>query len=507
MNKVYALLLGVGDYEKMNIVNLPTYKNDVAMLGSAIVSGLNVPRDNIRLMVGENNNGYIETKDLAKAISSFKNLLNCNDTFIFYFSGHGRDRNMILSNGQIELQSVIDFIENLPSKNKIVILDCCYSGKFVTAGARELQFEDSLNDFVGHGIAVMASSAADEVARLGPNGGCSAYTGALSTAIIANKKVRKGKLSLEDINDETQHLIRAWNNQNPDKAQHPIFRTSMGGTIFFTVKEDDSYKQMEICKETDAYVIKEVKPLSSGVDKRLSAFIIPKYDLTLDELARITIEIAETIKYAEVYVSEESEKKFEGYPARAVWCYFGNDNTDIINHLYFAYTIWAADDEMRVKFFRDNRHSRIHKGIYMYENTSYDVLKKMQESTMSREEFVRRNQELLSEIVSLAEQFIVDMQEVANQTVTIDKIKEVYQNWITSVKKKYISLSDGDIAPDDLHMWSEGIMQLAGYIVDFAILLDSETITDRELWLINNAKKQYYEYLEKLKEVEKKTRF
>ena len=59
-------------------------------------------------------------------------------------------------------------------------------------------------------------------------------------------------LSLEDINDETQHLIRAWNNQNSDKAQHPIFRTSMGGTIFFTVKEDDSYKQMEICKETDS---------------------------------------------------------------------------------------------------------------------------------------------------------------------------------------------------------------------------------------------------------------
>ena len=62
-------------------------------------------------------------------------------------------------------------------KNKIVILDCCYSGNFTTAGAREMQFEESVADFAGHGIAIMASSAANEVSRFDPNGKGSIYTG------------------------------------------------------------------------------------------------------------------------------------------------------------------------------------------------------------------------------------------------------------------------------------------------------------------------------------------
>ena len=74
-----------------------------------------------------------------------------------------------------------------------------------------------MDEFVGHGIAIMASSAADEVSRLGPNGNHSMFTGALSTAIALNKKVTKGKTSLDDIYDETLHLVKAWNKENPGK--------------------------------------------------------------------------------------------------------------------------------------------------------------------------------------------------------------------------------------------------------------------------------------------------
>ena len=59
----YALLIGVGDYQKLNILNLPTYSMDLMLIGSALMSGLKLPRDHIRILAGEENKGYVTRKD------------------------------------------------------------------------------------------------------------------------------------------------------------------------------------------------------------------------------------------------------------------------------------------------------------------------------------------------------------------------------------------------------------------------------------------------------------
>ena len=508
---IFALLIGVGNYEKMNIVNLPTYRMDLALLGTAINAGLKVPYDNIRLMAGNDNNGYLTTTDLAKAIADFRSKLGSEDTFIFYFSGHGRDRNIIFSNGQVELQSVIDFIEKLPAKNKIVILDCCYSGKFKTAGARQMSFEESVEDFAGHGIAVLASSAADEVSRLGPNGNHSMFTGALSTAIGLNKRIREGKTSLNDIYDEMMHLVKAWNQANPRKEQQPIFRSSIGGTIFFQVEEYKPYQQMQLSYETEGYVVDRIEPLSAPSIKRLCAFVVLKSKVELTDLPGITKEIAERIKYAEIYSTAQSEARFEGTPARAVWCYFGFDEDDMINHNHFAYTIWAADDEMRQTNFKPNRNAIVCDDIYIFENKSYELVKKIQQRTQTREEFIEDNKRLLTTIVNMAERFIADLQEVKNKVVTIEEMQERYGDWIKNVRRKYIQLTDGDVPPNDLHDWSEEITSLAGWILDCSLLLENEkgdgVIGNRETWLIDHSIRRYYEGVEKIRKIEEEIEF
>lgn len=505
-NNVYALIIGTGDYEEMNIVNLPTYRMDLTMIGSAIMSGLKVPKDNVRILAGEDNNGYVRTLDIAKAISNFQSLLTEEDTFIFYYSGHGKDGNLILSNGQLELQSVINYVEKLPSKNKIAILDCCYSGKFETQGAHQMHFYDTVEDFAGHGIAIMASSAANEVSRLGPGNNHSMFTGALSTAIAMNKRIEKGRLSLNAINEEMQFLVSAWNKQNPSKEQQPIFRTSMGGTIYFQVEEYTPYQTMTFEKEAESYRIVSVEPLSSLEEKRLCAFVIPKNHCELTDLPLITKEVAGQIKYAEIFSTDKSEKQFERMPATAVWCYFGRDESDIVNHLHFAYTIWARDKKTQDKYFKSNRNAIVIDDIYVFENKSYDMLKKMQEPTVSREQFIDDNRKLLASIINMAELFIVDLQEVVNKTITIEKMQQKYEDWIIRVRKRYLRLTDGDIAPDDLHDWSEEIVSLAGWILDLSLLLenrkDDGIIGEREMWLIKNAIKHYHESLEKLKELE-----
>ena len=50
---IYALLIGVGDYQKLNILNLPTYSMDLMLMASALTSGLKIPREQIRLLAGE----------------------------------------------------------------------------------------------------------------------------------------------------------------------------------------------------------------------------------------------------------------------------------------------------------------------------------------------------------------------------------------------------------------------------------------------------------------------
>ena len=80
---IYALLIGVGDYEKNDIANLPSYRMDLAMMCSSLMSGLKIPRDNIRLMAGKDNCGYVTMLDVAKAIAGFASLLPDDSTFIF----------------------------------------------------------------------------------------------------------------------------------------------------------------------------------------------------------------------------------------------------------------------------------------------------------------------------------------------------------------------------------------------------------------------------------------
>lgn len=507
---LYALLVGIGDYEKMNISNLGTYRMDLNLIGTAIISGLKCPRDHIRVLAGNDNNGYVSTTDLAKAINGFKALLSNDDTFIFYYSGHGLDERLIFSNGQLELQSVIDFIDNLTAKNKLVILDCCHAGDFKTAGVKKFMFMDSVDCFAEHGIAVLASTSGDELARLDTDNNHSMFTGSLSTAIVSNRSVRRGLLDLNDIYAETKRLVEIWNKKNPGKEQTPVFRTCLGGTIYFPVEEYKPYEAMQFSVETDRYTVDRVEPLSTVSEKRLCAFVVLKSEYSKEEIAEIAKEISEGIKYADVYSSEKFEYLFEGTSAKCVWIYYGYDNSDMINRLHAMYTIWAAPD-VRNKYYKPNSYSEIVDDIYIWHNTSYTMLKEMQKPTVSRAEYILQNKKFLSIFINMAGQFVVDMQAVANEELTPEDLQRRYREWVILVKERYINLSDLDVPPDDLRDWSNEISNLAGCVLNLSFMLEGDKnnheITDREQWLINDSVRQYNESLKRLADIEKNTVF
>ena len=98
---------------------LPLCANDVQAVKKALIAGLNVSESNIMVC---GHHGTATTKDLITGLySSISGTAN-EDTFIFYFSGHGGKNVLALSDGNLNLQSLIDVIEKIPAKNKIIIL-------------------------------------------------------------------------------------------------------------------------------------------------------------------------------------------------------------------------------------------------------------------------------------------------------------------------------------------------------------------------------------------------
>ena len=501
---IFALLVGVGDYRKQSLSNLSTYKMDLLLMGAALVNGLRIPPDNIRTMSGAENDGNVAAKDFARAFAEFNSLLNDEDIFILYFSGHGIETEIIFSDVAVSLPSVLKSLERLPSKSNLLVLDCCYSGSFGTLSTNKLTLDETLSSFIGHGTAVMASSSKDEQSRLGPGDNHSMFTGAVSTTISTTKKVRQGKTTFEDLCEGTKYLVEAWNRKKPGNEQHPIFRKNMAGTLFFNVEDYVAYALNGINYKADNYQVIEVKPLSSLNIKRLCAFVIIEDDVSFEEIATITKEIVSRIKDADVYSTVYSEARFSGTSARAIWCYFGHNIEDIVNHTYFVYSVWADSSVLKKQYYKEKKTTVID-DICINENTSYALIKSLQVSKQSRSDFINENRTLLYEMISMADWFLADLQEVANGTILKAELKVKYGNWARQVRKRYLELTDFDVAPIDLHDWSEEILSLAGWVLDLALIVEKkdQELGEWEMWLLKDAGKKYHQSLERLVELEK----
>ena len=557
---VYAILIAVGDYKDIGAADIPTYERDIEIMHRALNQGLRIPGENIRVIAGNDNRGKVSMKSLAHAIADIEGHLSDEDVFLLYFSGHGQRKDslntapgssgasspcttaagIVFSDGMVMLQSVIDYVSRLAAGGKIVILDCCYSGGFEGKGPRTLQFDQAFSEFAGKGIAVMASTSADETARLWPERKCSVFTGALSQAIMeltapsaegqtsallegqtpvsledkisslltAGITRSAGRVSLNDIYDVMMRIITIRNYHEPARQQYPVFRSSIGGTIYFgtTDKVQESGKIQHKCTGN----IHHYKSLDTQKEKRLAVFVIlPPTDKHSGTPAGISTE-----QLASAARDIVGRIRTEGMEEDVVWCYFGADEGDILNSLHYAYTIWTATEEMQSKYYGRNAAAVVCDGIYVFRNTSYDLLKRIQEPTKTREEFVRDVKKLLALIVSNAESFVYDLQEVKNRTRTMAEMRALYYSWIGRVKSLYIKLSDEDIAPNDLHDWAEAIYDLAGWAADLAILFEGEcgdemasslSVHAEKSILIDHTIRRYHEAIERVRQTEAET--
>jgi hypothetical protein len=209
------------------------------------------------------------------------------------------------------------------------------------------------------------------------------------------------------------------------------------------------------------------------------------------------------IRNADIYASEKSEAQLKGRSADVVWCYFGYSEEDLARGNHFAYTIWTDDEEMRKRYFRDGRNSEVLDGIYVFWNTSYEIVRNIFISEKTEDEILKEYRQLLNQMVNRAESFIGDRNEWKNGKITDDSIKEKYGPWVKEVRNLFFKLTDADAPPPAASEWAEAVLETAGWIVDLALAMDrAETFgKENDRWLEEITINRYYESVRKLSKI------
>lgn len=503
MKSTKVLLVGVSEYLKLKYTPLPLCKNDLFAMKDALIQGLNINVNDIRIC-GEN--GTVTKTELFTSIYKQVKDTTEEDTFLFYFSGHGGKNRLALSDGLIELQELINEIEKIHTKNKIVILDSCYSGGFKLDNVASMDINETVEHFAGRGFAVLASCGAEQVSTFEESRKISLYTSFVCDALTSRYLIRKGKKSLEAINEAIFHFA-AVSNRRGCNFQQPIFRSSIGGTIFFDVEEYNPYRADKVYEETDEYIIYKVEPVHHASIKRLAVKVILRFQSSLGQIAKIATDVKNKALYYEVYHNGTEEARHRGHAANIVWCYFGYDEDDIIDGNYICHTTWVDDSQDKEWWYRSSTNTIEIEGVHIDMNNSYELIKSLKDNNMSKDDLVHIIKEYTVNIISVAGQYIKNFREYLNNTITEEQFIDSVVPLNVEISKCFFKQSDLPIPPKELHDWEHIHTKIFCTIHDFSLFYNRKGLRtwdcENRKRLLQDAIKQYEIELEELKEADK----
>lgn len=496
MGQIKVLLIGVSKSINGHS-DLPLCKNDILKLKKSLKNGLKVDDSNISVC---GKNGRIDKTDLIFSLKKIIQEISDEDTFIFYFSGHGGKGVLALSDCLISTQEIIDFIEKIQAKNKIIILDSCHSGAFSIS---EIAIQETVEEFVGKGYAVMASCGADETSGFDKNESMSLYTRFVCDAISSSTIIRKGKKSLESINQLVTRFAELWNKKHPDKIQNPIFRSNIGGTIYFDIDSYIPYQNKKIYEETDDYIIYDVEPCHQISAKRYAIKVILKHYCTNYQIADIASEIQKKAMEYESYYNKISEQRFYKKSPNIIWCYFGYDIDDMKLGQFLCRTTWVDESQDKDYWYKSNKNSVLIKDIHIEFYTFYKLLKEIQDIKIGKDELIKTTREYTKKLITLAEKHRSFFQEYLNNTLTETQLVNEFININDSIENLFFLQSDLPIPQSDIIDWAREHANLACIIHNFSLYYNKKYIdkwsSEQRKFLMKRTILDYEQALEKLK--------
>ena len=92
-----------------------------------------------------------------------------------------------------------------------------------------------------------------------------------------------------------------------------------------------------------------------------------------------------------------------------------------------------------------------------------------------------------------------------NSVATMQELQRNYAGWIQEVKQAYMKLLDLPMPTDELYAWTEGILELAGWILDLSLTIEQDNAhghNGRYMDVIQNIITHYHESLDRLRIME-----
>lgn len=509
---IKALIVGVSEYYYNDNSNLPFCKNDIKATSESLMKGLAVNKENISIL---GNDGIVTKSSFIGKLFKTANCVNSNDTFILYFSGHGgnidgKNHYLLLTDKEIKTEEVLKDLDFIPSKNKLIILDTCYSGNVKVKEVGPLKMSESISDFLGKGYAIISSSSSTQSSYAYDDSNISAFTKFFCEAIEDKAIIKKGEKSLNDITNLVRFYFSWWNKQvKRAKIQNPSFHSNIKGTITFPVSSYIPYHPKKYSAETKDYIIYSVKPSSTGSLKRLKVQIIVKNFPSFTQIANLTNQIVDKVKYLDIFNSSSSEVKWKNKKANVVFCFFGRDEQDMMFPNFFCRTVWTDKSESKnLKKINFGIEKEINNIGFAF-NENYLILKDFQNKNTEKENLLLKKQRTITyKLIDQAQNFISTYNEFLNKNITKqDLIKHINQ---IGLKINELYFKDGDLPlpPKKLNNWYIACKCLAATIDDFTLNFNSydfgkSPLKDLEIKM-NDVIDRYYQELEELKKEENK---
>lgn len=299
-----------------------------------------------------------------------------------------------------------------------------------------------------------------------------------------------------------------WNKRNPTLQQNPIFKRNMGGTIFFKVDDYKPFHTAKIYFESDQYIIYEVEPVHTGNCKRYGVKVILKEPLSFKEISKVSIEIRDKVKTADVYKNQRSSERWKGKLANIVWIYFGFDESDMKRGNFICHTTWCDDNQNKdwwynvdgvTKFMIKDTHFNVH--------AYYERIKAINEdNTANKEKLMFGVKEISRIMIKLAEEVISLYNEYTNGLITETSLVEQIEPALSKIEEFFVASTDLDLAPIDLHDWMQTYSYIFATIHDFTFYYNKKYLAQRtpenRKACMEMTIKNYYTELEEIVEFE-----
>ena len=165
---------------------------------------------------------------------------------LFYFSGHGFVRSgdgcIVTKDAErhdegILMTEILGLANNSPVKNKVIVLDCCYSGNMGTPNTTGSEVAQ-----LAEGLTVLTASRGSEVAM--EQGGGGVFTDLVLAALHGGAADLRGHVTPGSIYAYVDQALGAWD-------QRPIFKTNV--TQFTSLREVQPQVPLETLRKLALY--------------------------------------------------------------------------------------------------------------------------------------------------------------------------------------------------------------------------------------------------------------